>query len=168
MWPLRTAMAPFFNHAHALIAGGYARVVPEAYGVGIRRFRRFRHDPPMLAVPWRFIASVAYSCRRNAPRRSIRRHPMIYDNILGTIGRTQSCACNDSRRRTRRCTSSASFSIRQVRSRIVWQSPIIEDAEKNREAQARSDGGRGHLRKHRYCSWHGVRGQGLSLRRRHG
>ncbi len=57
----------FFNHAHALIAGGYARVVPEAYGVGIRRFRRFRHDPPMLAVPWRFIASVAYSCRRNAP-----------------------------------------------------------------------------------------------------
>jgi hypothetical protein len=37
----------FFDHAHALIAGGDAGVVPEAYGGGIRRFR---HDAPMLAV----------------------------------------------------------------------------------------------------------------------
>jgi hypothetical protein len=36
--------------------------VPEAYGVGIQGLR---HDAPMLAAPWRFIASVAYSCRGN-------------------------------------------------------------------------------------------------------
>jgi hypothetical protein len=36
-----------FEHAHALITGGNARVVPEANGVGIQGLR---HDRPMLAV----------------------------------------------------------------------------------------------------------------------
>jgi cysteine synthase A len=75
----------FFDHAHALIAGGDAGIVPEAHGVGIRRFR---HDAPMLAVLLAIHGPCRILLRAWRQRRRIRRHSMIYDSILGTIGRT--------------------------------------------------------------------------------
>jgi len=76
----------FFEHAHALIAGGDARVVPEANGVGIQGSR---HDAPMLAV----LLAIHRLCRilsqgGAAPTAKDKKTAMIYDSILGTIGRT--------------------------------------------------------------------------------
>ena len=58
---------------------------------------------------------------------------MIYDNILGTIGRTPVVRIHRLAPPGTRCTSSASSSIRWLRSRIAWRSRIIEDAERSGE-----------------------------------
>ena len=93
---------------------------------------------------------------------------MIYDNILGTIGRTPIVRIN------RLAPADVTMYVKceffnplsSVKDRLAIAHHRGCGAP--RRAQARPDRRRGHLRQHRHRAGDGVRGQGLSVRRRHG
>ena len=90
---------------------------------------------------------------------------MIYDNILGTIGRTPIVKIN------RLAPSHVTMYVKceffnplsSVKDRLAIA--IIEDAERRGTLEAGPDGRRSHLRQHGHRAGDGVRREGLSVRR---
>ncbi len=86
---------------------------------------------------------------------------MIYDSILGTIGRTPVVRIN------RLAPKGIDMFVKveafnpmsSVKDRLAIA--IIEDAERRGALQAGANGHRGDLGQHGDCTGHGVRGQGL-------
>ncbi len=93
---------------------------------------------------------------------------MIYDNILGTIGRTPIVRINRLAPANVTLYAKCEFfnPLSSVKDRLAIA--IIEDAERRGTLKLGPDGGRGHLGQHRHRAGDGVRGQGLSVRRGHG
>ena len=90
---------------------------------------------------------------------------MIYDSILGTIGRTPVVRINRLAPAHVQMYVKCEFfnPLSSVKDRLAIA--IIEDAERRGTLEARPDRRRGDVRQHRHRARDGVRGEGLSVRR---
>ena len=92
---------------------------------------------------------------------------MIYDSILGTIGKTPIVRINRLAPKNVTMYVKCEFfnPLSSVKDRLAIAH--YRGRRKVPEAQTRADGRRGDLRQYRHRARHGVRGQGLSVRRGH-
>ena len=89
---------------------------------------------------------------------------MIYDSILGTIGRTP--VVRIQRLAPKNVTMYAKCEFFNPLSSVKDRLAIAHHrgCRAHRGPEARPDRGRSHLRQHRHCAGDGVRGQGLPVR----